>query len=99
MKDIKCALKECKFNRGYCCCSKQISINNKTDCVTYSPDEKKRSSSFESSREFIRADYSVDTSVSCNADCLFNKNGKCYANGITVSTEKSSANCLTFVKK
>ena len=99
MKDIKCALKECKYNRGYCCCSKQISVSASTDCTTYSPDEKKKRSSFESSNEFTKANYSVDTFVSCSAPCLFNRDGKCYANGITVSTEKNSVSCLTFVKK
>ncbi len=100
MKDLKCGLRACKFNRGYCCCSKEISVSKGTDCETFSPDEQKRRSSFESANDFAKADYSVDTAVSCDAECLFNKQGKCVANGITVSDDGlKEASCLTFIKK
>lgn len=101
MKDLKCGLKCCRYNKGYCCCSREIHVGANTDCKTYSPDENKRASSFEASDEFVRADYSVDTRVACNADaCLFNRGGSCVANGITVMSENASdAACLTFVKK
>lgn len=100
MKDLKCGLKGCKYNKGYCCCSKEINVDCNTDCTTYAPDENKRKSLFEAGDEFARADYSVDTTVSCGADCVFNKDGRCVANGITVMGEgDSEATCLTFIKK
>lgn len=98
MKDLKCGKKMCKFNKGYCCCAKKIEVAKTTDCLTYSPTEK-NFSDFEAGEDFVKADYSVDTSVGCNADCIFQKENKCVANGITVMGEKSSATCLTFIKK
>ncbi len=100
MKDLKCGLKACKYNKGYCCCSKEIDVSEGAVCKTYSPDENKRKSSFEAGSDFIKADYSVDTKVSCQADCVFNKSGECRATGITVMTENDiPAGCLTFIKK
>lgn len=100
MKDLKCGLKDCKFNRGYSCCSKAISVTGGTDCATYSPDPVKSGEKFEASGEFVKPDYTVDTAVSCNADCVFNREGKCVSVGITVMGEgDKDACCLTFVKK
>ena len=98
MKDIKCGLTNCKFNRGYCCCSREIFVSGNTDCKTFSPDASKEKTEF--ATDFVKADYSVDTAVSCSADCLFNKDGKCVSNGITVTSDGASvASCLTFVRK
>lgn len=99
MKDLKCGLKECRYNKGYCCCSDAIVVNGFTDCTTYSPDEEKRQTQFEAASDFIPANYSVDTAVKCGAKCIFNKEGKCISNGITVmSREPDEAACLTFIK-
>ena len=99
MKDLKCGLKACRFNKGYCCVSKEIDVNNHADCKTYSPDENKRRLQFEAANEFVPANYSVDTKVGCSADCIFNKDGKCISNGITVmNREPQDASCLTFIK-
>ncbi len=56
---------------------------------------------FEAAEEFAPANYSVNTSVKCGADCAFNKDNICYANGITVMNDPGSveAACLTFIKK
>ncbi|MBE5730489.1 MAG: DUF1540 domain-containing protein [Clostridiales bacterium] len=97
MKDLKCGKKACKHNKGYCCCARKIEVANNTDCLTYEPVEKK-ASMFEAGSDFIKADYSVDTSVACEANCIFQKNNKCIAGGITVMGDGSEALCLTFVK-
>ena len=99
MKDLKCGLKGCRFNKGYCCVSKEIGVSERADCASYSPDEKKSRMQFEAAGDFVPANYSVDTKVGCNADCIFNRSGKCVSNGITVmSREPHSASCLTFIK-
>lgn len=99
MKDLKCGLKECKFNKGYCCCAKSIDVSGYTDCLTYSPDEKKRSSVFEAADDFVPANYAVDTNVHCTAKCMFNRDNKCIANGITVMGQgEAEAVCLTYIK-
>ena len=98
MKDIKCGRKECKFNKGYCCCAKNIDVSAETDCLTYTPDERKRDSLFEAAADFVPANYSVDTDVHCNAKCLYNKDCKCVAGGITVMGQSGDVLCLTYIK-
>ncbi len=98
MKDLKCGKKSCKFNRGYCCCARKIDVDKATDCLTYQQSGK-NASMFEAGSDFVKADYSVDTAVNCNADCIFQKDNKCIASGITVMGDNNCANCLTFIKK
>lgn len=95
MKDLKCGKKSCKHNKGYCCCAKNVQVDKKADCLTYSP----KDTLTECAADNCKVDYSVDTAVSCNADCIFAKEGKCIANGITVTSDNSGASCMTFVKK
>lgn len=100
MYDLKCGQKNCKFNHGYCCCAKNIAVSVGTSCTTYEKCDCDKNINTEASAEFSKPDYSVDTAVSCNAPCLFNKSTKCIANGITVSTDDEGvAECLTFIKK
>jgi hypothetical protein len=100
MKDLKCGLKNCKYNKGYCCCAKAIAVDNHTECVTYELDNTKRKTMFEAGTDFIPANYNVDTKISCSAKCLFNRDNECIANGITVIGEPHrEASYLTFVKK
>ena len=100
MKDIKCGLKTCKHNKGYCCCARQIDVTGGACCQTFAPDANKNKSLFEAGSDFVKANYSTDTKVGCNAPCVFNKDSKCVANGITVMTDESSSpSCLTFLKE
>lgn len=100
MKDLKCALRDCRFNKGYCCVSKKIGIDQNTDCTSYAPSEEKRKAIFEGAEDFAPANYSVDTAIDCSADCLFNKSSKCVANGITVmGGQEDKAMCMSFIKE
>lgn len=99
MKDLKCGLRGCKFNKGYSCVSKEIDVSNCADCKSYTPDENKRRMQFEAANDFAPVNHSVDTKVLCSAGCIFNKDGRCISNGITVmSREPNDASCLTFIK-
>lgn len=73
MKDLKCGMKNCRYNKGYCCCAKQIDVTEETDCSTYLPEEGANRSLFEAGSDFVKSDYSVDTKVSCGAKCIFNR--------------------------
>ena len=99
MKDLKCGLRECRYNKGYCCCSKSITVSGMTDCTTFAPDESKRRIEFEAANDFIPANYNVDTLVKCDANCIYNTGGSCSATGITVmGNVPDSAKCLTFIR-
>ena len=95
MKDLKCGKKNCKHNRGYSCCAKKIEVANNTDCLSFAPIDKR---DFEAAADFGRANYSVDTAVGCHADCIFQKDNVCIANGITVMGDHNCAICQTYVK-
>lgn len=99
MKDLKCGLKQCKHNKGYCCCANNIEVNTYTDCLSYDPDQNKANSLFEAGEDFIPANYSVDTRVACTAKCVFNKDNRCVSNGITIMGQgENEATCLTYIK-
>jgi len=100
MKDLKCGLKDCTYNEGYCCQAKAIEVDKFTDCITYEKNPNKRKNLTEAGKEFKPAKYDVDTKITCNAQsCLFNRDTKCVANGITVMNQiEDQANCLTFIK-
>jgi len=100
MKDLKCGLKDCMYNEGYCCQAKAIEVDKFTDCLTYTKDANKRKNLTEAGRDVHKSvKYDVDTKVTCHADCMFNRESKCISNGITVMGQaENQANCLTFIK-
>ena len=100
MKDLKCGLKDCTYNQGYCCQAKSIEVDMFTDCLTYTPDQNKRRNLTEAGKDISKpVRYDTDTAVTCHANCLFNRGSQCIANGITVMGQgEGQANCLTFIK-
>lgn len=106
MKDLKCSLKECTYNQGFCCIANQISVDNTAHCDSFQLSQKKLADKiFEIGAESCKPNYNVDTKVSCTAACLFNSRDICTANGITVlgdsdfATRDLSADCATFTPK
>ena len=100
MKDLKCALKACIYNRGYCCCADEIKVGTDTKCHTYTIDHGKQDDLlFEMGMDQTKPDYSVNTKVNCDAPCVFQKNDRCHAIGITVLAADKDAECATFIIK
>ena len=100
MKDLKCALAECEFNQAYCCCAKAIDVSGEAGCNTFVENSNKRKSLFEAGEDFAKRNYDVDTNVHCKADCIFNKEEICNANGITVLGDlMHEAVCATFMQR
>ena len=97
MVDLKCKCGKCEYNNNCNCYAKHIVIDRSTKCQTFSPssDDSKAEFSDEIPQPLIR----TSIEVLCNATCLFNKQGKCLANGITVLNENSSVECSTFLEK
>ncbi|MDR0856091.1 MAG: DUF1540 domain-containing protein [Clostridiales bacterium] len=100
MKDIKCAMRDCQFNDSYGCMAQEIQVTDGASCRSYAPSERKnRDTLFEIGVEGAKPNYAVDTAVNCDANCLFQKNCRCVAVGITVLAEDRAADCVTYVKK
>lgn len=106
--DLKCRNLDCKNNDCYSCTKKGISINSHSYCKDYKKckdlDEKQRQNvpktMFEKEPELHPYRHNKTVDIECGADCLFNHNGKCLANGIAVQNlEPNHAKCVTFMEK
>lgn len=97
MIDLKCKCGKCEFNENCNCRANTIKITGTSRCATYTPsaDNSKAEFSDEISQPLVRP--SVE--VLCEAKCLFNKCGKCLANGISILREDNSAECGTYLPK
>ena len=101
--DIRCRKTNCHFNNKYTCRAKKILITQKILCSTYEnanknePDTSK--TMFQRAPEYAPQRDSKTMSIGCKADCVFNVEGKCIANGITVNSIANKPYCMTFVKK
>lgn len=89
--DIKCKKCECKHNKSCTCCASKIKVGTHVDCETYEFSEKNAEHLKQHTAQnmFELADLeprvaNKDVKIYCDAKCLFNKQGICYANGITV---------------
>ena len=56
-------------------------------------------SKFEIAPEVAEFSHKDNTYVDCHAKCLFNKNGKCNANGITVLEDSEKGFCGTYIEE
>jgi len=103
--DLRCRKTSCKFNKDLTCQAKSISISSNLVCRQYVRREGKELKDFSkqifTENPFKVADYRRinDMNLTCKAICLFNKEGRCLANGITVNDSSSKeAKCITFLK-
>lgn len=95
MFDIKCKRTNCNFNKNCNCTAKDLEVSKNTCCKTFKP-----------SKEISKTEVSKigqpairkNIIVSCNANCLFNKEHVCLANGIYVKTLENETypNCCTY---
>ena len=95
MFDLKCKRQGCKFNESCNCTAKNINIGKQTECQTYEGTIKKKKEKDEIKQTAARKNINVD----CKANCLFNENNHCIANGISVMTNDNTPECSTFMPK
>ncbi len=83
MFDLKCKRTGCQYNKNCNCTAKNVDVREDTTCKTYAPSNEAEVGEVEKiGQPPIRKNIKVD----CKADCLFNKDCDCMANGITVQT-------------
>ncbi len=101
--DIRCRKTNCRYNDRLTCRAKEINISEKTICKDYSYTD----SSIDISKKIFESDeppkvspyrHNKKITLNCSAKCLFNENGKCIANGITLCDSNKTAKCITFMK-
>ena len=98
MYDLKCKRKGCTYNKNCNCTAKSVEVKDNTGCKTYEPSENiDRNQVSKITQPPIRK----NIKVACSAECLFNNDNICIANGITVQTcdNVSEPNCCTYQPK
>ena len=101
--DINCRKLNCKHNKKCVCTAKGIKIDNETTCKTYILDSNKKvedlsKTMFSKTPDYENFRHIKDADIECNAHCIFNKKGKCLANGIIILDNKKAI-CGTFIQK
>ena len=84
MVDLKCFKENCRYNKSCNCHAKGIDIDSTTVCSTF------ENSLNPHKHEEDRIPQSLirhNTIARCEATCLFNSDGICTANGITIINE------------
>ena len=101
--DLKCKKLNCIYNKQYACTAKGILVKPNLDCKTFEPlvevppeqQEDVSKDIFTQKANIHPYRHHKNVNVTCKAKCLFNNNGQCVANGITVSNTKDDAICIT----
>ena len=104
--DLKCKKLNCKHNDACACMSKSIKVNRLCECATFEKndtDEDKqhqdmRRDMFEVAPEIHPFRHNKEMSIECSAECLFNRDGICKSNGISVMNGKRSGVCITNIE-
>lgn len=102
--DIRCRKTACKYNDKYTCKAKDILIKKNCECEKYDKSDRAvvdKTKWLFSDQPPIYAPQrdSATIGISCRAHCLFNLEGKCVANGITLNAIKEKPLCVTFLRK
>lgn len=101
--DIRCRKTKCRYNDRYTCKAKGIIVDKKVLCSTFEKGDKPEVDTtkhlFEITPEYAPQRDSKTLSILCHTDCLFNKNGKCVSNGITVNSIAEKPYCVSYLKK
>ncbi len=100
--DLRCRKTECLYNNKYTCTAKSVKINNKIICSSYVKTNKQEPDTsrfiFDRAPDYAPQRDSKTANICCEANCLFNQNKCCEANGITVNPISNKPYCITFLK-
>ena len=102
--DIRCRKELCKYNDCFTCKAKGIIVGREVVCSTYEKDDNKKDqdvtkSLFERQPCYAPQRDSKALEIKCRANCLFNHNGNCVSNGITLNSIEEKPFCISYLKK
>lgn len=102
--DLKCKKLDCVFNNKYNCEARGITIKHNLNCGTFQKnhrltEEQQQDVSktmFEVAPEFHAFRHNQNVNIKCRANrCVFNEDGNCISNGITLQQTDKKAYCAT----
>lgn len=101
--DIRCRKTSCVYNDRYTCKANAICISQKVTCEKFEKGEKRGEDKtrllFKKTPDYAPQRDSKTLDIGCKAHCLFNKDGICVANGITLNDLKDKPYCVTYLRK
>ncbi len=103
--DVVCRKYACKFNENAKCGRKNLAVGRSANCANLEIDKTKQVEDV--SRDMFCHEPDIapyhhckTMNIMCESrNCIFNKNGECFSNGIFVGSAKESAPCNSFVPK
>ena len=102
--DINCRKLNCVHNKKCVCTAKTINIDKNSICDSFVEDKDKpvedlSKTMFQKTPEYENFRHIKDANIECYTHCIFNKEGKCLANGIIVLDGDETALCGTYLKR
>lgn len=103
--DVMCRKYSCQYNDRTKCSRKNLQIDNCADCNDLRIDTTKEVQDV--SRDMFMHEPDIapfhhckTMNIMCDtSNCVFNKEGECFSNGIFVGSEQSNAPCNSFVPR
>lgn len=100
--DLKCRKLVCKYNNHYTCTAKNIAISTDFSCESYKKDHEKQVKDtsrcmFEEAPSYAPHREKKSMRIACKARCLFNEQGVCVANGLTLNAICECPYCITHI--
>ena len=101
--DLKCRKLSCKYNNHYTCTAKNIAVTTELLCDSYKHDDEKqvRDTSrcmFDEAPKYAPHREKKKMRIACASKCLFNEQGVCVANGLTINSIDNLPYCMTHIK-
>lgn len=103
--DVMCRKYSCVFNEKAKCNRKNLQVDKNADCENLKVDKSKvvtdvSKDMFEHEPDVAPYHHCKTMNIACDsANCIFNKNGECFSNGIFVGSEQVKAPCNSFVPR
>ena len=103
--DIVCRKYSCIYNDKVKCTRKNLNVSKSADCSDLKIDDNKLVEDvslemFSHEPDVAPYHHCKNINITCNRkNCIFNKQGECFSNGIFVGSEKSSAPCNSYTPR
>ena len=103
--DVVCRKYSCVYNDRAKCERKHLMVNGSADCDNLQIDENEvvedvSKNMFSHEPDVAPYHHCRTMFIECKtAECIFNKQGECYSNGVFVGSEIKKAPCNSFVPK
>lgn len=102
--DVVCRKQKCKFNDCTKCQRKNLSVSFDAVCESMEVDKDKpvadiSKDMFERAPKIAPFRHCLTMDIKCDADCIHNRDGECWSNGIIVNSVGKGNQCISYVKK